>query len=51
MLPDEYAPGTSFDYARHRIINGVPEGSVDLAEAIPFERNVDIMGGGKDTCL
>ena len=27
-------------------MNGVPEGSVDMAESIPFERNVDIMGGG-----
>lgn len=45
-MPDEYALGTTFDYARHRIMNGVPEGSVDMAESIPFERNVDIMGGG-----
>lgn len=46
FVPEEYALGTVFDYARHRIMNGVPEGSVDMAEAIPFERNVDIMGGG-----
>jgi hypothetical protein len=46
FVPDEYTLGTAFDYARHRIVNGVAEGSVDMAEAIPFERNVDIMGGG-----
>ncbi|KAF8320746.1 Aminomethyltransferase folate-binding domain-containing protein [Clavulina sp. PMI_390] len=45
ILPGEYTLGTSFDYARHRIMNGVPEGSVDMAETIPFERNVDMMGG------
>lgn len=28
-------------------MNGIPEGSVDVAEAIPFERNIDIMGGGE----
>lgn len=47
LLSDEYASGTSFDYALHRIKTGVPEGVVDMAEAIPFERNVDVMGAGE----
>jgi len=51
LLPHGYALGTAFDYARHRIMNGVPEGSVDMAEAIPFERNVDIMGGGTSVAV
>jgi hypothetical protein len=47
QLPEEYLLGSEEDYTVHRIMNGVPEGTVDMAEAIPFDRNVDVMGGSE----
>ncbi|KAF8342017.1 uncharacterized protein EI90DRAFT_3143576 [Cantharellus anzutake] len=38
------------DYTLHRIINGVPEGAVDMAGGLPMERNADMMGGGQVLC-
>ncbi|KAF8640114.1 hypothetical protein AX17_001350 [Amanita inopinata Kibby_2008] len=37
----------SEDYAVHRILHGVPEGSIDIPplQAFPMESNLDVMGG------
>ncbi|KZT12938.1 Aminomethyltransferase folate-binding domain-containing protein [Laetiporus sulphureus 93-53] len=37
---------TASDYLLHRILNGVPEGSVDIPpmDALPMDSNLDIMG-------
>jgi folate-binding Fe-S cluster repair protein YgfZ len=35
-------------YTLHRVLNGVPEGIVDMPpeDAFPMEANMDLMGGG-----
>lgn len=37
--------GTEEDYTVHRILHGVPEGSVELVNSLPLNSNVDLMGG------
>lgn len=36
----------SSEFTRHRILNGVPEGADDLADMLPMDGNLDLMGGG-----
>ncbi|KIM33450.1 hypothetical protein M408DRAFT_14186 [Serendipita vermifera MAFF 305830] len=48
--PDEsqtHEPGSSEDYTVHRILHGVPEGSVELPalSALPLNSDLDLMGG------
>ena len=39
---------TEEDYAIHRIVRGVPEGSREIIPGVsfPMEANLDVMGGG-----
>jgi hypothetical protein len=41
--------GSTDDYHLHRILHGVPEGTVDIPpmHAFPMESNLDAMGGRK----
>ena len=39
--------GTEEDYTVHRVLHGVPEGSLELVNSLPLNSNIDLMGGGK----
>ncbi|KAF9520423.1 hypothetical protein BS47DRAFT_1336089 [Hydnum rufescens UP504] len=45
VLPAEYQFVGKEEYNIHRIANGVPEGAFDNADALPMERNIEMMGG------